>query len=531
MLELESLADVRSHERVGGRDVELLLLGAPVELDAWETLGDAADENALHLRDAVLDVCKAARVGLLVVGALAEDGVDELAVVPLGEALHLDRRLAVASGRLLAAERDRARDGLGGLVLEHVLELGVGLERDCALCAVVVLHENLALAADHEAACVRDLALVLRRPLRHELGSRLFVAVVPVERDGRKLDAGTHLRVALLVGELDDRLERIRDVVLGLDHRALRVGDAAELKAAEREVHRVAGHVAERAGAEVEEAAPRERVVDVLAEVPRIVDVGVLRILVEERTVGGRGEPRIPVETLADGIALRVVLDPLCNALALRPHGTVRPNVDFPDVAEDAALEDLGAAAHRVERRALVAHLHDYAVLAGGLLKVLELPEGADEGLLNVDVDALLHRLDRDRRVDVVRRRDRHRVDAELVGVVEELAVVGVERNLREVEVGEVLLRLFKRLVQHVGVCIAERDHLDEAGLEHRRPVAVALAHDTDGREADLLSWLAGMRREASARAKQRNARETAEKTSSAGIDHLCFPFWLLVEV
>ena len=129
----------------------------------------------------------------------------------------------------------------------------------------------------------------------------------------------------------------------------------------------------------------------------------------------------------------------------------------------------------------------------------------------------------------MVRRRNRHRVDFELFGVVEKLAVVGVERNLREVEAGEVLLRLFKRLSQHVGVGIAERDHLDESGLEHRRPVAVALAHDADGREADLLSGLAGVRREAPTCAKQRNARETADKTPSAGTDHLDFPYLFLL--
>ena len=478
-------------------------------------------------------------MGLLIDASDAVDCVEELDVVTVREALHLDGGLA-GGGDGVLAERDRAGDRLGGLVLEDVLELLVGVERDRALGAVVVLHEDLSLRADDEAAGVRHRA-VLGDPLGHQrgvglagalAGLGLVVAVVPEQRDGGEGLAllRTELGGARGVGHLHDRLGRVGDVVVLVDRDALGVSDVGELEAAERQVHRVAGHVAERAAAEVEEAAPGECVVDVAAEVPRVVDLGALRVLVEERTVLGRREPGVPVEPLADGVAVGAApLDVVGDAGALRPHGAVRPDVHLGDLAEDPALEDLGAAAHGVEGRALVAHLHDDAVLLGRPVEVVELPEGPDERLLDVDVDALLHRLDGDGRVDVVRRRDRHRVDLELVALLEELAVVGKERNVGEVDPREVLLSLAERLVAHGGVRIAPGDELREAALDHRRPVAVALAHHADGGETDLAARSAPDGEHVSGRANGGDARDSPEESPSACFDthfvSFCFPF------
>ena len=448
---------------------------------------------------------------LLVVRALAADRVDELEVVLVAQALHLHRRLADGDGRA-AEERDGLRDDLGRLVLEDVDELLVAVERDRALGAIVVLHQDRPLRPDDVAAGVRHLAAVGRRPLRHDLRRRLEPAVVPVEGNRGQRHAGTHLRLARLVDDLHLGGQRVGELVVGVRLDALRLGDAAELEPAEREVHRVARHVAERARAEVVEPAPGERVVDVLVELPRIVHVGVIRILVEERALRGRCEPGVPVQPVADLVALRMALHPVGDGLALRPHGAVRPHVDLLRVSEDAALQHLRAATHRGEGGPLVAHLHDHVVVLRRAVEVVELPEGAHERLLHVDVDALLHRADRHRGVDVVGRGDRHRVDAEHPGAVKELAVVGEERHAVHVEVDAVLRKPLLRLLAHRVVGVAERDHLDEARLQHRRPVAVALAHHADRGEPYLLP---AARADASADGEGRSPRKTSDEAPS----------------
>ena len=264
--------------------------------------------------------------------------------------------------------------------------------------------------------------------------------------------------------------------------------------------------------------------VDVAAEVPRIVGLHVLAVLAEERTVLRRAEPRVPVQRLARrAVAVRMALHPVADRLALRPHRTVRPDVHLGDIADDAALQDLRAAAHGVERAALVAHLHDDAVVLRRLVEVLELPQGADERLLHVDVDALLHRADRDRTVNVVGRRDRHRLDAKHAGIVHELAVVGVERNLRDVNAEglEVLSR--RNDAKNVSIRIADRHEFGHTRLQHRHPVRIALAERADAREADLALALAD--REAATGRQHRRARETAEERPSVQI-HVLSPSW-----
>ena len=248
-------------------------------------------------------------MGLLVVFALALDCIDELDVVTESEALHLDSGLAGCSGGTRTV-RNGALYDLCRLVLEDIDELLVVVERDCALCAVIVLHEHRTLGADDVATRIRNLATVCSSPLGHDRSFRLDVAVIPVERNCGQFDAGTHLRLACLVGELHFGLERICNVVVGFRHHALGIGNSAKLKTAESEVHRVASHIAEGTRAEVVETAPRERVVHILAELPRIVHVGICRIHIEERTLLSGSEPSIPVETLTDGIALRMALHP-----------------------------------------------------------------------------------------------------------------------------------------------------------------------------------------------------------------------------
>ena len=289
----------------------------------------------------------------------------------------------------------------------------------------------------------------------------------------------------------------------------------------------MARHVAERAAAEVEEAAPGEGVVHVLAELPGIVHVRVVGILVQERTLRRRGEPRVPVEAVANLLALGMALHPLRDILALRPHGAVCPHVDFRDVAEDAALDHFRAAAHRIEGRTLVAHLDDHAVLLGRLVEVVEFPERAHERLLHVHVDALLHRADRDGSVDVVGRGDGHRVDAEEGARVEKLAVVREEGNFVHVEVNAVLRQTQLGRFAGLVVGVAERDDVHEAALEHRRPVAVALAHHAHDCEANLVA-AAAPRVAAAAGRQGRDARRALEESSSVSVELHDFPLLVL---
>ena len=265
--------------------------------------------------------------------------------------------------------------------------------------------------------------------------------------------------------------------------------------------------------------------VDILAQPPRIVHLRAGRIFAEERTILRRTKPRIPVKPLADGIArIAARTHVIRYASALRPHGAIGPHMHFLHLAKNSALEHLRATAHRIERRTLVAHLHDHAVFLGRLVEVVELPQRAHQRLLHIDMDTLLHCLDGDGRMDVVGRRNRHRINAEHTGVGEQITIVRVVRNLREI--AKTILRgLRNACFIDRTICIAKSNHLGHASLEHWRPIAVTLAADTDRREADLAVGTAD--REATAeRAHGTDAGETAEEPSSAGTEHYVSPYF-----
>src|SRR5579864_4797251 len=107
----------------------------------------------------------------------------------------------------------------------------------------------------------------------------------------------------------------------------------------------MASHVAHGAGAEIEPTPPFEWMIDILLE----------------RTLGGRTEPEVPVETLRHRIlALRA-------GDALWPDRTVGPDVDLLDRADDAALHHFDGPAQPILGTALVAHLCDHLVVLGQL--------------------------------------------------------------------------------------------------------------------------------------------------------------------
>ena len=156
-------------------------------------------------------------------------------------------------------------------------------------------------------------------------------------------------------------------------------------------------------------------------------------------------------------------------------HGTelalgveaVRPAPHLADLAERAALHVFGHERLERTRVAVVAGLrHDAVLPLGGGEEVGLLLRIADR-LLDVNVDAALHAGDGDRRVRLLVGGNDRRVHR-APHLFEELAVVGVGTNLREVVVGLKLLDAGLRRVD-----------LGRVGVDHRHDLLVeALRHE-----------------------------------------------------
>ena len=122
-------------------------------------------------------------------------------------------------------------------------------------------------------------------------------------------------------------------------------GGVARLHDRVNAVGGVTGHVAQRAGAEIDETPPFERVI-------HAVDKGPHR----------RGaDPRIPVQARRHFIRLGRPI------AALRPDRAIGPGMEFHNVADGAALDELVGQTPAVAGVALVAHLrYDLRVLGVG---------------------------------------------------------------------------------------------------------------------------------------------------------------------
>ena len=142
----------------------------------------------------------------------------------------------------------------------------------------------------------------------------------------------------------------------------------------------VARHIAQRAAAEIVEAAPVERLIEVAAE-----RSGSLR----RPDVYGRGcaAPSHRSQSSVSGTRRRR----RNLGEALRPDRPVGPGVDFGDVADLAGPDHLRALAGAFVRVALVAHLRRDLILGGRLGEHARFPDGARQRLLHVDVLAALH--------------------------------------------------------------------------------------------------------------------------------------------
>jgi len=264
----------------------------------------------------------------------------------------------------------------------------------------------------------------------------------------------------------------------------------------------VAGHVAERAGAEIVEAAPLEGV------------VGTVLVGAERRGA----QPALPVQRRRHRVGT------FGTGNALRPDRAVGPHVHLGHVAENAGLQQLGITAQAVVGAALVAHLRDHATRVGDLLEILRLPDRAHQRLLHINVAALLHRADRGGRMHVVRRRDRDRV--EILALVQHLAEIAVALHLRRIL--PLLLDLGERLIDRGAVHVAQRDNV-LAVLKHRHPVAPAFAADADHADVQFFARLGeracGPRREAAPRCHGSDRTGTAlDEIATIELHHDPFP-------
>ena len=193
------------------------------------------------------------------------------------------------------------------------------VEFDVEFAAVVVLGEEAAFVTDDDGSTEGHFSTAEFDDIGDDGGLRadgieggFWIAVIPPEFEGRE---------AIALGELeaDARSEGVGFGVNLGGHFALDLGRVAELEGAEGHVDGVAGHVAERAGAEVGPAAPFERVVEAFF-------VGA--------HLSGADEA-VPVEAIGDGVGAGGSIE------ALGPDGAVRPDVKFFGISDDAGLDDL----------------------------------------------------------------------------------------------------------------------------------------------------------------------------------------------
>ena len=243
----------------------------------------------------------------------------------------------------------------------------------------------------------------------------------------------------------------------------------------------MAGHVAESAGAEIPPSAPLEAVVDTGPEF----------------ALGRDADPRFPIDALESrgdlsllffdqilndffvGLFLLRLFDELLHRHgaigALRPNRTVRPNMDFGDIADNARFVLSGGFAEPVANASLVAHLSADAGLFREFLHPARFIDRSYKRFLRIDVLAHLHRRSGNNRVHMVGRADRHRV--KLVSHFrEKFAIIGIR-----LRVG----KFFFLTVKNVVVDVAKADDL--AVVSCLRDISRALAADADARDRDAL--------------------------------------------
>ena len=328
-----------------------------------------------------------------------------------------------------------------------------------------------ALGTDDEASAAR--VDVIEPVLLGEFGRRRLRRVVPYEFD----------LAAILVGFEFEGGRRARgegvEVVSGASRDDAR--RVAQIGSLEDHVDVVASHVAESAGAEIPPSAPLEA----------MINAG------PEFALGRDADPRFPIDVLEScgdlsllffdqilndffvGLFLLRLFDELLHRHgaigALRPNRTIRPNVDFGDIADDARFILSGGFAEPVADASLVAHLRADAGLLREFLHPARFVDRSHERFLRVDVLAHLHRRGGDNRVHMVGRADRYGVKF-VSHFREKFTIIGIR-----LRVG----KFFFLTVKSVVVDVAKAD--DFAVISSLRDISRAFAADADARDRDAL--------------------------------------------
>ena len=189
-----------------------------------------------------------------------------------------------------------------------------------------------------------------------------------------------------------------------------------------------------------------------------------------------RAHPLVPVQPLRHGRIRRH--DRLgVDAVVIAPYVMHLPNGAALDVLDDLREDGRGVP--------VVAALRDDAGLLRRLQEKIRLLDRVGDRLLDVDVDAMLHREERGKRVLLLVRRDDHGVDA-VRHLREEFMVVGKRGNLLVAASRIPLAETRTNGLQRAPVGIDERDDLHVLALRrkdiaHPKPAA-------DQRHADAPS-------------------------------------------
>src|SRR6266581_883900 len=278
------------------------------------------------------------------------------------------------------------RDPLGVHALQPRVLLRRRVSGDLRLTGFVEQARVLAVDPGHELALVADPQLAARiewpqRRVRDFFGARRVQAAVAPHH----LDLGA---IALGGEGVRDARNRRRGLAEQLGRFGLDARGVAQAERPERRVHRVAGDVAQRAGAEIPPAAPLERCIC--------------------RVVGPRGggtEPQVPVDPGRRVVLLERPLD------GLRPDRPVGPQLDLAYRADGARLDPFPYLARPFAGVPLIPHLGSDLGLARGLHQLAHLPQRTRQRLLDARVLAQLHRHHPGHRVHVIGRRDGDGVD------------------------------------------------------------------------------------------------------------------------